>query len=77
MIKKFRDGVGFSFWHLYSSEYGTALRWKRLHPGLFGIKFVRHEYSPYEIESVQVGFWWTVQFDTCAFHLPKKPDSCR
>jgi hypothetical protein len=59
-IKRFHDGIGFRHWHYFAPQLGTAIRWHRYSPGLFGI-LLRDGY-------LHVGCWWGVAFSLCAVH---------
>lgn len=65
-IKLFRDGIGFSFWHFYGKPHGTAIRFRRARPGLFGVNLERNLGG--DIRGLAIGFWWTFYVTLCAVH---------
>lgn len=59
IIKVFYNGIGFRFWHKYNKECGTGIRWRRLKPGLIGIRVPVYS-------AIQLGLWWAIEFETIA-----------
>jgi hypothetical protein len=59
-IKRFHDGIGFRDWHHFGQPWGTAIRWKRLRPGLFGILF--------RDGGMHIGLWLHVRIELVAVH---------
>ncbi len=66
-IKLYRDGIGFSFWHHFLKGYGTAIRWRRLKPGLFGVR-IPSMGGELNYEAIQLGCWWTVEIELICVH---------
>lgn len=67
-IKFYRNAIGFSFWHHYGKPNGTAIEYRRLKPGLFGIRLPRYDSSRELYAGIQIGFWWTIEFSLLAVH---------
>jgi hypothetical protein len=65
-VKFFKDAIGFSFWNHYGKPHGTAIQFRRLKPGLFGIQFAR-DFSG-EIYGLNVGLWWNWNVQLLAVH---------
>lgn len=60
-MKLYRCGIGFQFWHHFGKPHGTAIRWMRCKPGLFGIML--------KDGGVHVGCWWQIRFELIAVHV--------
>lgn len=63
MIKLFRDGIGIRDWNRYGCNYGTAIRWIKCNPGLFGLWI--------KDGGLHVGCWWQIRFELVAVHTAK------
>lgn len=57
----FSDGIGIRFWHHFDSISGTAIRFQKAKPGVFGLCFMNH--------GMYLGFWWSVKISLVAIHM--------